>query len=91
MKKRRTFSISVAEEVIEAVDKLVEKRRFGSRSQAIEYCIKQVVEVEGKEGRYIDFLLEFLELMEDRPDISEKLKKFLKSERKGKREGKEQL
>ena len=84
MKKRRTFSISVAEEVIEAVDKLVEKRRFGSRSQAIEHCIKQVVEIEGKEGRYIDFLVEFLELMEDRPDVREKLKKFLKSERREK-------
>ena len=76
-----TFSISMEGETKEALDKAVKKRRIGkNRSEAIEYCVKHVLELESHEERYIEFLIDFLEIVERHPEVGEKLREFLKKE-----------
>ena len=74
---KKIFSISMDPEAVEALDKVVKKGRFGSRSQAIEHCVKEVLEIEKKGERYIDFLIEFMELIAAHPDLEKELKAFL--------------
>ena len=77
MKKIR-FGISVDEGAVKALDETIkEKGRFANRSQAIEYCIKQVLALEGHERGSMEFLLDFLDLIEKHPEIGEKFKEFL--------------
>lgn len=76
------FGISMENEIVKTLDKVIaEKGRFANRSQAIEYCVKQVLELEKHEERYIEFLIEFLEIVERHPDVGEKLREFLKEGR----------
>ena len=81
--EKRTFSVSIDKEAISALDEAIkEKGRFANRSQAVEYCIKQVLAMEGHERRSMEFLLDFLDLVEKHPDVKEKFEKFLKEELK---------
>ena len=82
MKKIR-FGISIDEEAVKTLDSAVaEKGRFANRSQAIEYCIKQVLAMEEHKRGSMEFLLDFMDLIEEHPDIKEKFEKFLKEELK---------
>ena len=75
------FGISIDEEAVKALDDaIVEKGRFANRSQAIEYCIKQVLALEKHEKRSVEVLLDFLDLIDRNPEIGEKFKEFLKEE-----------
>jgi metal-responsive CopG/Arc/MetJ family transcriptional regulator len=75
------FGVSIEEEIVKALDKAIaEKKRFANRSQGIEYCISQVLELEKHEERYIEFLVEFLEIVERHPEVGEKLRRFLEKE-----------
>jgi hypothetical protein len=69
----------------------VGKGRFGNnRSQAITYCVQQVLDLEEHEERYIEFVIDFLEIVEKHPDVGENLREFLKkreSEEEVKKEG----
>jgi len=48
------FGISIDKEVVNALDEAIkEKGRFANRSQAIEYYVKQVLELEKHEKRSI--------------------------------------
>lgn len=79
--EKRTFSISIDKEAIIALDDAIkEKGRFANRSQAVEYCIKQVLELEKHEERYIEFLIDFLKVMEKHPEVGERLREFLEKE-----------
>ena len=77
------FGISINEEAVRALDEMVkEKGRFANRSQAIEYCVKQVLALERLKERSMEHLLNFLDLIEKHPEIEEKFKIFLKKELK---------
>lgn len=72
------FGISLSEEVVKALDESIKgKGRFANRSQAIEYCIKQVLALENYEKRSIEFLHDFLEVIEKHPEISGLLRETL--------------
>ena len=77
------FGISIDEEAVRALDEMVkEKGRFANRSQAIEYCVKQVLALERLKEGSMEHLLNFLDLIEKHPEIEEKFKIFLKKELK---------
>ena len=77
------FGISINEEAVRALDEMVkEKGRFANRSQAIEYCVKQVLALERLKERSMEHLLNCLDLIEKHPEIEEKFKIFLKKELK---------
>jgi len=79
MKER--FSISLEAETREKIDELVKrKKEFANRSQAIEYCINFVLELETKDKRYISFLIDFFDVMGKHPEVGEKLQVFLRDE-----------
>ena len=81
--EKRTFSISIDKEAVKTLDGAVaEKGRFANRSQAIEYCIKQVLAMEEHKRGSMEFLLDFLDLIDKHPDVKEKFEKFLKEEMK---------
>jgi metal-responsive CopG/Arc/MetJ family transcriptional regulator len=82
--EKKTFSISVDKEAVEALDEVIRKKgRFANRSQAIEYCIKQVLELEKHEKRYIEFLIDFLKIVEEHPEVGARLREFLREEKLG--------
>jgi hypothetical protein len=73
----------------------VGKGRFGNnRSQAITYCVQQVLDLEEHEERYIEFIIDFLEIVKKHPDVGENLREFLKKreseEEEVKKEGTEE-
>jgi len=81
-----TFSIAIEGEVKKELDKEIAKGRLGAnRSQAIEYCIKQVLQLEKSGPKSIEFMIKFVEIIKERPDIEERLREFqedrLKEER----------
>jgi len=53
---------------------------FSNRSQKIEYCVKQVLAMEKYEKKSIEFLIDFLNLIEKHPELIERFKEFAKSE-----------
>lgn len=76
------FGISIDEEAVKALDEAIKgKGRFANRSQAIEYCVKQVLELEKNEKRSRETLLDFLDFIEGQPGIGEKFRDLLKEER----------
>jgi len=80
MKKIR-FGISIDEEAVKTLDDAVAKKgRFANRSQAIEYCIKQVLAMEEHKRGSMEFLLDFMDLVEKHPEIKERFAEFLKGE-----------
>ena len=82
MKKIR-FGISVDEGAVRALDESIEKKgRFANRSQAIEYCIKQVLALERHKERSMENLLDILDLIEKHPEVVEEFKILLKEELK---------
>jgi Arc/MetJ-type ribon-helix-helix transcriptional regulator len=86
-----TFSVTMDGALKQRLDEKVDKGRFGNnRSQAITYCVQQVLDLEEHEERYIEFVIDFLEIVEKHPDVGENLREFLKkreSEEEVKKEG----
>lgn len=54
MAKRRTFSITMTDELRDALDQMVESRRFKGRSHAIEYYLKRGMELEKQEREFLE-------------------------------------
>ena len=78
---RVRFSISIDKEAVNALDEAIkEKGRFANRSQAIEYCVKQVLELEKHEKESMETLLDFLDFIAEHPGIGEKFRDLLKEE-----------
>jgi Arc/MetJ-type ribon-helix-helix transcriptional regulator len=74
-----TFSVTMDGELKQRLDAKVGKGRFGNnRSQAITYCIQQVLDLEEHEERYIEFIIDFLEIVKKHPEVGENLCEFLK-------------
>jgi Arc/MetJ-type ribon-helix-helix transcriptional regulator len=74
-----TFSVTMDGELKKRIDEKVGKGRFGNnRSQAITYCVQQVLDLEEHEERYIEFIIDFLEIVEKHPEVGENLREFLK-------------
>jgi Arc/MetJ-type ribon-helix-helix transcriptional regulator len=92
-----TFSVTMDGALKKRIDEKVGKGRFGNnRSQAITYCVQQVLDLEEHEERYIEFIIDFLEIVEKHPDVGENLREFLKkreddkAEEEAKKEGKDE-
>ena len=74
---KSTFSISIDRNLKEELDKEIAKGRLGAnRSQAIEYCLKQVLQLEKSGSKDIEFVIKFMEIIKQRPDIEKRLKEF---------------
>ena len=74
-----TFSVTMDGALKKRLDEKVGKGRFGNnRSQAISYCVQQVLDLEEHEERYIEFVIDFLEIVEKHPEVGENLREFLK-------------
>ncbi|MHC1610189.1 MAG: hypothetical protein ACXQTW_01065, partial [Candidatus Methanospirareceae archaeon] len=74
------FGISLSEEVVKALDESIKRKgRFANRSQAIEYCIKQVLALENYEERTIEFLHDFLKIVEEHPEVSKLFRETLEN------------
>jgi len=80
---KKTFSVSVEEEAVEQLDKVVRRGRFANRSQAVEYCMRQILEFENYKDRYSEIVLDFLEGIEECPQMIGKIKGILKDEKEG--------
>ena len=81
------FSISMEGEVVDLIDEEIGKRRgFANRSQAIETCVRQVLELEKYADGGINFMMDFLNLVEEHPEIGKKYLVFLEEERKRREE-----
>ncbi len=81
------FSISMEEKVVDLVDTEVGKRKgFANRSQAIETCVRQILELEKYADRSIDFMRDFLTSIEEHPEIGEWYPVFLEEERRRREE-----
>ena len=77
------FGISIEKEAVDALDEAIaQKGRFANRSQAIEYCVRQVLAMEKHEKQSMELLLDFIDLIERRPEIGEKFRDFMKEEMK---------
>jgi len=86
------FGISIGEEVVKALDEAIEnKGRFANRSQAIEYCVRQVLELEKHKKGGIELLIDLLEVMEKQPEVGELIRKTLKGVSEGGVEARTQL
>jgi len=77
---KKTFSVSVEEKAVEQLDRVVGKGRFANRSQAVEYCIRQILEFEDYKDKYSEIVLDFLDGVEKCPQMIGKIKKILKEE-----------
>jgi Arc/MetJ-type ribon-helix-helix transcriptional regulator len=74
-----TFSVTMDGALKKRLDEKVGKGRFGkNRSQAITYCVQQVLDLEEHEERYIEFIIDFLEIVKKHPEVGENLREFLK-------------
>ena len=75
------------QEVVALVDAEVGKRKgFANRSQAIETCVRQLLELEECADGSVNFLMEFLKLLEEKPEIGGKFLEFLKEEKQRREE-----
>ena len=74
-------------EVVALVDAEIGTRKgFANRSQAIETCVRQVLELEKCADGSINFMMDFLNLIEEHPEIGEKYLAFLEEERRRREE-----
>ena len=73
----------MGEEVVDLVDAEIGKRKgFENRSQEISYCVRQVLELESYADRSINFMIDFLNLIEEHPEIGKKYLAFLEEEKR---------
>jgi len=47
---KQRMSISLDREIVAWLDRGIKEKRFANRSHAIEFCIQQVINAEGKKG-----------------------------------------
>jgi metal-responsive CopG/Arc/MetJ family transcriptional regulator len=81
------FSISMEQEVVSLVDAEIGKRKgFANRSQAIETCVRQLLEIEDSANGSVNFMIDFLKLLEDHPEVGEHYLAFLKEEKQRRKE-----
>lgn len=75
------------QDAVALVDAQVGKRKgFANRSQAIETCVRQMLELEKCADGSVNFMMDFLKLIEEQPGISEMYIKFLKEEKRRREE-----
>ena len=75
------------QEVVALVDAEVGKRKgFANRSQAIETCVRQLLELEECADGSVNFLMGFLKLLEEKPGIGGEFLEFLKEEKQRRKE-----
>ena len=75
------------QEVVDLVDTEVGKRKgFANRSQAIETCVRQLLEIEESANGSVNFMIDFLKLLEEQPEIGKKYIAFLKEEKRRREE-----
>ena len=77
---RIRFGISMDRGAVEILDEAVRRGRFANRSQAIEYCVKQVLAMEEHEPRSLELLLDCLDLIERHPGIKEQIRSLIEQE-----------
>ena len=75
------------QEVLALVDAEVGKRKgFANRSQAIETCVRQLLELEECADGSVDFMIRFLKLLDEHPGMGKGYLKFLKEEKQRREE-----
>ena len=73
----------MGEEVVDLVDAEIGKRKgFENRSQGISYCVRQVLELEEYANGSVNFMIDFLRLLEQQPEIGKKYLAFLEEEKR---------
>ena len=78
---KEKFTISIEKDIFEAVEETVKTKEIGAnRSQVIEYCVKQTLELRKCDAHYMEFLIKFFKLVELHPEAGEKLQELLKTE-----------
>ncbi len=78
---KEKFTISIEKGIFEAVEAAVKTKQIGAnRSQVVEYCIKHTLELRKYDARYMEFLIKFFKIVEQHPEVGEKLQEFLKTE-----------
>ena len=84
---RIRFSISMEKAVVDLVDAEIGTRKgFANRSQAIETCVRQVLELEKYADGSVKLMMDFLDMIEEYPGIGEKFLAILEEEKR-RREG----
>jgi metal-responsive CopG/Arc/MetJ family transcriptional regulator len=79
MIKKDRFSISMDKELVKKLDEEVEGGRYGSRSQAIEACVKQKYRLGEIDERIGNLIVELMELAAKSPEFVEMYRKALKN------------
>ena len=75
------------QEVVALVDAEIGKRKgFANRSQAIETSVRQLLEIEESANGSVNFMIDFLKLLEEHPEIGEQYLAFLKEEKRRREE-----
>ena len=69
------------QEVVSLVDAEIGKRKgFANRSQAIETCSRQLLEIEESANGSVNFMRDFLTMIDKHPEIGRKYLAFLEEE-----------
>ena len=79
MIKKDRFSVSMDKELVKKLDEEVESGRYGSRSQAIEACVRQKYKLGAIDERFTDLIVELMELAAKSPEFVEMYRKALKN------------
>jgi len=58
------------------------RKGFENRSQGILYCVRQVLELEEYANGSVNFVMDFLKLLEEQPEIGKKYLAFLEEEKR---------
>lgn len=80
MKHKDRFSVSMDKELVKRLDEEVDRGRYSSRSQAIEFCVKQKFRLEEVDERIGELMLELMELASKSPEFFERFKEIMKEQ-----------
>ena len=81
------FSVSMEEELVALIDAEIGKRKgFENRSQGISYCVRKVLELEKYTNGSVKLMMDFLDMIEDNPEIGGKFLALLEEEKQRREE-----
>ena len=75
---KKKFTVSMSEKLVDKIDGRVSEGRHASRSECIETCVKQVFKMEESDERFMELVIELMELAAKSPEFVEEYKKALK-------------
>ena len=75
---KQRFGISMDKKLVGEIDGKIGEGRYTSRSQCIETCVKQAFKMEESDERFMELIIELMELAAKSPEFVEEYKKALK-------------